>query len=119
MEYQKKKIIEEINNFPSNVHEKIFELILKNSPNIPYNSNNQYTFIDLNIISNDTFKKIYDFVNLCKENLNYQHEIDFLFEKAQENIYNIYTNDYDLDNFSQIKNGIKIEENDDNKKMIN
>jgi len=109
--YDKKKLINDINKFSSEIHEQIFELILQNYPDIKYNSNNQYTFIDLNTIDDEIFQKINQFVNLCKENVKYNKEFDFLYEKAQENMHDIYTDDYDLGNFSKPKNSIKIDNN--------
>jgi len=106
--YNRKKLVNDINKLPSVIHEQIFELILINIPDIEYNSNSQYTFVDLSSIDNDVFKKIEAFVELCNKNLKYDEERKFLCEKAKDNMDCVFTTDYDLSNFIKPRSGVKI-----------
>ena len=45
---------------------------------------------------------------MCQDNVKYNTERDFLYQKAKENLNDKYTNDYDLDNVINRSNGIKI-----------
>lgn len=112
----KKKLIKDIIKLPVKYHEQIFEKILQYSidknkgiDNLPkYTSNKSYTFIDLNLLDNELIEQLATFVSLCQNNVKYNNERDFLYQKAKENLNDKYTNDYDLDNVINRSNGIKI-----------
>jgi hypothetical protein len=112
----KKKLIKDIIKLPVKYHEQIFEKILQYSidknkgiDNLPkYTSNKSYTFIDLNLLDNELIEQLTTFVLLCQDNVKYNNERDFLYQKAKENLNDKYTNDYDLDNVINRSNGIKI-----------
>ena len=124
--HTKKKLIRDVNKLSVKFHEQIFEKILtyyinkarsenNNSlrninegcfPN--YNSTSTATFIDLADIDDELIKKLIDFVELCNSNIKYDKEWELLYQKAKENVDELYTNDYTLNNIMSRSNGIKI-----------
>lgn len=119
--HTKKKLIRDVNKLPIKFHDQIFEKILiyyVNKRNTlqamnedcfsNYNSTSDATFIDLSEIDDELIKILIDFVNLCNNNIKYSKEREFLYQKAKENVNEVYANDYTLDNIMERSNGIKI-----------
>jgi len=112
----KKKLLSDTNKLPARFHEQIFEKLLNHDINLEYNSNRTHTFIDLNSIDPQIVDELIEFVGLCHSNIKYNKERAFLYQKAKENIDEVFTNDYDLDDIMERSSGVKIME--ENKKIL-
>ena len=90
-----------MNQLESSVHENIFKILIKGDNNIPYSSNSNLTFIDVDRISHELLFKIETFVNEYNEHMKYSNERKIFYAKAQETVDFILDNDYTLDKITE------------------
>lgn len=94
----KKQLLSNIHKLPVSFHEQIFEKILRYNMDTKYNSNSTTTFIDLNDLDDKLIDILIAFVELCHDSIEYNNQRDLLYKKAKENINDLYSSDYCLDN---------------------